>query len=277
MSNEVIGINTIDSYESIFENQSYSNGFTYWYARDLMTTLGYKDYNTFKKSINKAIGICASLNIDFADNFLSIRRKVDNKEVDDYKLSRFACYLTTMNSDIKKQEVAKAQAYLAKYAEIIVTLQQEAQNIERIELRDKLSEEEKNLSGIAKSHKVEKYALFQNAGYVGLYNMSLNQLKKIKGIPQNKVLLDYMNSTELGANIFRITQTAEKIKSENIQGQNNLEKAHKEVGKEVRESMKRMHNKLPEDLPLEEDIKKVKSNLKQTHKKMKKIPKKSNT
>lgn len=117
--------------------------------------------------------------------------------------------------------------------------------------------------------------MFQNAGYIGLYNMSLKQLKKIKGINQNKVLLDYMNSTELGANIFRITQTAEKIKSENIQGQNNLENAHREVGKEVRESMKRMHNKLPEDLPLEEDIKKVKSNLKQTHKKMKKISKKS--
>lgn len=273
MSNEVIAI---DSYESIFENQSNSNGFTYWFARDLMTTLGYKDYNSFKKSINKAIGICASLNIDFSENFLSVKRIIENKEVDDYKLSRFACYLVTMNSDIKKQEVSKAQAYLAKYAEIIVTLQQEAQNIERIELRDKLKEEEKNLSGIAKSHRVEKYALFQNAGYVGLYNMSLKQLKKIKGIPENKVLLDYMNSTELGANIFRITQTSEKIKSENIQGQDNLEKAHKEVGKEVRESMKRMHNKLPEDLPLEENIEKVKSNLKQTHKKMKKISKKSN-
>lgn len=273
MSSEVI---TIDNYESIFEDQSHSNGFLFWYARDLMATLGYKDYNTFKKSINKSIGICASLNIDVADNFISIKRVIEDKEVDDYKLSRFACYLVAMNSDIKKQEVAKAQAYLAKCAEIIVTLYQEAQNIERIELREKLREDEKNLSGIAKAHKVENYALFQNAGYLGLYNMSLKQLNKMKGIPKNKVLLDYMNSTELGANIFRITQTAEKIKSENIQGQYNLEKAHKEVGKEVRNSMKRMHNRLPEDLPLEEDIKKVKSNLKETHKKMKKISKKTN-
>ena len=106
-----------------------------------------------------------------------------------------------------------------------------------------------------------------------MYNMSLNKLKKLKGIPEKIALLDFMGSTELGANIFRITQTAEKIKSENIQGQYALEQAHKEVGKEVRESMKRMHNKLPEDLAIERDIKKVKSELKQTHKKMKKIPK----
>lgn len=275
MSNEHEVI-AIDNYESIFENQSYSNGFTYWYARDLMATLGYKDYNTFKKSINKAVSICASLNIDFDDNFVKSKRIIDNKEeVEDYKLSRFACYLITMNSDIKKQEVAKAQAYLAKYAEIIVSLQQEAQNIERVELRGKLSEEEKALSGIAKIHKVDNYALFQNAGYLGLYNMSLKKLKNKKGVPENKILLDYMNRAELGANIFRITQTAEKIESENIQGQYNLEKAHKEVGREVRESIKRMHNKLPEDLTIVEDIKKVKSNLKLTHKKMKRITKNS--
>lgn len=242
------GVNTIDNYESIFENQVNSNGFTYWFARDLMNTLGYKDYNNFKKSINKAISICASLNIDVEDNFKKTKRIIDNKETEDYKLSRFACYLTTMNSDIKKPEVAKAQAYLAKYAEIIVTIQQEAQNIERIELRGKLSEEEKALMGVAKIHRVDNYALFQNAGYMGLYNMSINQLKERKGIDTKKTLLDYMNSTELGANIFRITQTAEKINRENIQGQYSLEKAHKDVGKEVRDSMIRMHNQRPEDL-----------------------------
>lgn len=260
-------------YEKIFENKSNSNGFLFWYARDLMITLGYKDYTTFKKSINKAIGICVSLNIEFPDNFVYIKRTIDGKEVDDYKLSRFACYLIAMNSDVKKPEVARAQAYLAKYAEIIITLSQQAEDIERIDLRDKLSEEEKNLSGIVYAHKVETYSLFQNAGYLGMYNMSLNKLKKIKGIPEKKTLLDFMGSTELGANIFRITQTAEKIKSENIQGQYALEQAHKEVGKEVRESMKRMHNKLPEDLAIERDIREVKSGLKQTHKKMKKIPK----
>ena len=94
-------------------------------------------------------------------------------------------------------------------------------------------------------------------------------------IDTKKTLLDYMNSTELGANIFRITQTAEKINRENIQGQYSLEKAHKDVGKEVRDSMIRMHNQRPEDLHIEQDIKKVKANLKQTHKKMKRITKKS--
>lgn len=242
-------------YEKIFENKSNSNGFLFWYARDLMITLGYKDYNTFHKSINKAIGICASLNIDIVNNFVGIKRIIDGKEVEDFKLSRFACYLIAMNSDIKKPEVAMAQAYLAKYAEIIITLSQQAEDIECIDLRDKLSEEEKNLHGIVKAHKVEAYSLFQNAGYLGMYNMSLNKLKKLKGIPEKRALLDFMGSTELGANIFRITQTAEKIKSENIQGQYELEKAHKEVGKEVRESMKRMHNKLPEHLAIERDIK----------------------
>ncbi|KLI13787.1 hypothetical protein [Brachyspira hyodysenteriae] len=89
-------------YEKIFENKSNSNGFLFWYARDLMITLGYKDYNTFKKPINKAISICASLNIDFSDNFVAIKRMIDGKEVEDFKLSRFACYLIAIERDIKK-------------------------------------------------------------------------------------------------------------------------------------------------------------------------------
>lgn len=277
MSCEDENTQIIENYQNTFEIMSKRNGFTYWFARDLSITLGYKDYSTFKKSINRAIGLCTGLNIAYEDNFERIDRIVDGSKisVEDYKLSRFACYLIVMSCDNKKKEVAIAQAYLAKYAETLVDLEKEAENLDRLELREELTTEEKCLAGVVKEHGIQKdkYSIFQDAGYRGLYNMSLRDLKRVKGIPQKNTLLDFMGSTELGANIFRMTQTKEKIKSENIQGQNALEKAHERVGREVRESMKRMHNKLPESLPIEKDIKKVKTDIKKTHKKMKNINK----
>jgi DNA-damage-inducible protein D len=141
-----------------------------------------------------------------------------------------------------------------------------------------VSEREKALSGTASAHGVENYAYFQNAGYRGMYNMDFRQLVRRKGVPDGRSILDFMGKTELAANLFRITQTEEKIRNEDIRGQAPLQRAHEAVGREVRETMRRIGGTLPENLPLAADIKKVRSGLKRAGKEFAKLdgPRKKN-
>lgn len=273
MKNEIDIFNFDDS-EQNFESYANNNGFQFWYARDLMEMLGYENYTSFSKAIGKAISVCASLSIPIEDNFTSLKRDIDGKQESDYKLSRFACYLTAMNGDIKKPEVAKAQAYFITFAEAFRVYIQESKEIERVVIREEITHHEKNLSSVVQKSGVLNYPFFQNKGYLGMYNMSINQLKEFKGIPDMKrSLLDFMGSAELAANLFRITQTEEKIKNDGISGQRDLESTAYGVGKEVRETMIRISGKTPEDLPLETDIRNIKKGIKTTHKDLKKLNK----
>ena len=247
-----------------FNDISYENGFTYWLASDLMKALGYQSFNSFKSSINKAVGACQALNIPIMENFQQIGQY-------DYKLSRFACYLVAMNSDPKKHNVALAQAYFAATAEAFRKYIQESEDVERILIRDEISGHEKQLSSTANSAGVKNYALFQNAGYRGMYNMNLKKLKSIKDVPETRSPLDFMGKEELAANLFRITQTEAKIKNENIYGQRNAEMAAEGVGRKVRETMMEISGTRPEALPIRDDIKKVKSAIKASHKDFKKL------
>ncbi len=235
MSND-IEIFTLDG-KNNFESFGKDNGFHFWYARDLMTLLEYENYNTFSKIINKAIGVCSSLGISIEENFISMKREINGKQENDYKLSRFACYLTAMNGDIKKPQVANAQAYFITFAEAFRLCVQESGQIERVIIRDEITQREKSLSGIVKQSEIEQYQLFQDAGYLGMYNMHIGKLKDYKGVPGDRSLLDFMGKTELAANLFRITQTEEKIRNEKIRGQKNLENAHYAVGRKVRQTM----------------------------------------
>ncbi len=242
-----------------------------WYASDLMDCLGYTDFNVFERTaINRAITTCMSLKIPVIEHFIQTEREINGKKQSDYKLSRFACYLTSMNGDTKKPQVAKAQTYFALLAETLHHYQEEAENVERVRIRSEVSEHEKSLSGIAHSHGVENYAFFQNAGYRGLYNMNIKQLevRKFRGQKKSGSLLDYMGKTELAANLFRVTQTEEKIKRENVKGQTQLEHIHEDVGCKVREAMLDISNTKPEDLPLSMNIKDIHRELKQTQKKL---------
>jgi len=261
-----------------FEDYSIDNGGHYWYARDLMVILGYKDFNSLYKAINKSYMVCNSLDIDINENIIRADRDIGGKRIRDYKLTRFACYVTVMNCDVRKPEVAKAQAYFAAMAEIIHDYMEKANQFERVAIREELRGEEKVLSGIVKEAGIDgqKYALFQNAGYRGMYNMNITQLKKYKGLNQDKMkrsLLDFMGGAELAANLFRITQTRERIKTNNIEGQRELEGAAEFVGKHVRETMIQTGGTPPENLSLEEDIRKVKTKLKKAHKQLKKVDK----
>lgn len=249
-----------------FEDCSRKNGLLYWYASEFMGFLGYGEYAPTLKPIQKAIQVMLSLDIDSSEHFREEFREMDGKRVKDLKLSRFACYLVAMNADSKKPQVAKAQIYFAALAEYFQQYIHDHEDVERVALRDEVTDHEKSLSKIAYTAGVENYAFFQSQGYLGLYNMPLSAVKLRKRIPDNRSPLDFMGSEELGANIFRITQTAAKIKRDRVTGQRNLEAAAYDVGRKVRDTIRSIGGTMPESLPPAEDIKKIKSDLKRTNK-----------
>lgn len=244
-----------------FDDFSRQNGVTYWLASELALMLGYKSIDGLTKAINKAHSVCISTKIPIVDNFIQLPDG-------DIKMTRFACYLVVMNGDISNPKVATAQTYFAHLADEINALYQNSQDMERVYLRGDISEREKSLSHTAHKHGVDNYALFQNAGYRGMYNMNLSELKRKKGfnLPRGS-MLDVMNSEELAANIFRVTQTEAKIRNQNILGQKQLENAAESVGKSVRNVMIENTGTRPEDLQLcNEKIEQIKSDIKKTHK-----------
>lgn len=254
-----------------FESHAVDNGTVTWYASDLAQMLGYQSLATFNKAINRAITACMTLNIPVAENFQQVKRDVSGQVIEDYKLTRFACYLATMNASVGKPQVAAAQAYFATLAEAFGQSFQEAEGVERVLIRDEITEREKTLSGVAKMAGVQTYAFFQSAGYVGMYNMTLAQLRARRHLAPNQTPLDYMGATELAGNLFRITQTEERIKNEGIKGQRNLERTAHHVGSRVRASMIELGGTPPEMLPVKEDIKEVRKSLKNTQREFKRI------
>lgn len=254
-----------------FDDLSRQNGFRYWYARDLMELLGYTDYSDFKKVINKAIGVCVTLDIETDQNFTQETRILDGVEKKDYRLSKFACYLVAMNGSTRKPQVARAQAYFITFTEAFKRYVSQADQVERIAVRGEVSEREKALSTTAHEAGVVNYAFFQNSGYRGMYNMNFSDLKKYKNVPEGRSPLDFMGKEELAANLFRITQTEAKIRNENIRGQSNLQSAAFSVGRTVRQTMEQISGTKPEELALEGDIKAVKSTIKSTQKEFAKI------
>ncbi|AWI26817.1 BRO family protein [Flavobacterium pallidum] len=253
-----------------FEDFKNENGVTYWWASDLMVMLGYKDLKSFQKVLDRATKAFVSLNISHYDNIICVSRDIDGKDCQDFKLTRFACYLAVMNGDPKKEEVAKAQAYFAEQTRKFEVFIGNNQQMERMLIRDELADGNKSLASVAKHAGVTDYAIFQNAGYLGMYNMESWKLEKSRKVEKGK-LMDYMGRTELAANLFRVTQTEERIKNKNITGQKNLESTHFEVGKEVRQIIIKNVGKRPENLPLEKKLGDVKKELKDGHKKMLKI------
>ena len=178
-----------------------------------------------------------------------------------------------MNADNKMLLVAKAQAYFATLAGAVENYLTESNKVERIIIRDEVSEREKSLSTVVHQAGITNYGYFQNAGYRGMYNKNISQLKNIRRVEQGRSLLDFMGKEELAANLFRITQTELKIKQEKLMGQSKLETAAFTVGQKVRQTMIEISNILPENLTPQQDIKKVKSSLKSTNKELKKIDK----
>lgn len=257
--------------EPTFEDFRNENGSTYWWASDLSEMLGYKSFTSFKKVIDRATKAMMAIDVSHYENiFQEPNPRTQNA---DFKLSRFACYMVVMNSDSKKPEVAKAQVYFATMTRAFEVMMENTDQIERIAIRDDIKEGNKSLTKAANVAGVSDYGRFGNSGYLGLYNMNNWQLAKKRNIDKTK-LFDHMGRAELAANYFRITMTEEKIKNQNIQGQANLERTHKEVGNEVRGMVKRNTGVAPEDLPQEQRLPEVKKSLKKANRELKKIDKK---
>lgn len=246
------------------------HGVEYWSARDLQPLLGYSKWQRFENALNKAIGSCKQSGNDPKHHFTGAGKQISfgkgaMQVVDDYHLSRFACYLIAQNGDPRKPEIAGAQKYFA-----IQTRRQElsdalAADLERIELRKQTSQDFKALSGAAKEAGVQNkmFGIFHDAGYKGLYGgLGSDAIKGRKGIDPKEQLMDRMDRTELAANQFRMTQTLEKLKREGIKNQRDACEAHEAVGKEVRAAISKIGGTLPENIPPAEHIKKVERRVK---------------
>ena len=235
------------------------DGIEYWYARELQAVLGYTEWRKFENVIKKAKEACKNSNSNVFEHFGGadkLSKRTNNAEVliKDYKLTRYACYLIAQNGDSRKQTIALAQTYFA--------IQTRKQEISEKEYR-MLTEDEKrfykrdltrkgnySLNQAAKEAGVKNFDKFHNSGYKGLYNgETADDIAKRKGLRYREDILDNMGSEELAANLFRITQTESKLKKENIQGENNANIAHYEVGKNIREVIAKNGGTMPEDLP----------------------------
>jgi DNA-damage-inducible protein D len=247
-------------------------GVEYWSARELQPLLGYSNWRSFENAVKKAVTSCQQSGNDPPDHFARARKPIAGgkgavQEVDDYHLSRFACYLIAQNGDPRKPEIALAQKYFA-----IQTRRQElsdelAADVERLEMRRQTSEEFKALSGAARQAGVQSrmFGIFHDAGYKGLYGgLGTEAIKARKGIPAKDQLLDRMDTTELAANQFRMTQTRDKLARHHVHDQEGAIDTHKQVGREVREAIKRIGGTLPENLPPAEHIKRVQRRVKRT-------------
>lgn len=251
----------------------------YWSARDLQPQLGYAQWRRFEDAIKRAIVSCEQSGNSPQNHFASVGKMVElgsgsEREVEDYHLSRFACYLIAQNGDSRKPEIANAQQYFAIQArkqELQELTEQRAADQERLELRKQTSEEFKALSGAAKQAGVQNnmFGVFHDAGYKGLYGgLSADAIKAKKHIPQKEQLLDRMNATELAANQFRMTQTRDKLARDNINNQQQAIQAHQTVGKEVRAAIERIGGTPPEQIAPAEHIKEVERRLKSAVPKM---------
>lgn len=259
---------------TLFENIKHidENGVEYWTSRSLWKVLEYTEYRHFLPVIEKAKIACENSGQRIENHFEDILEMVEigsgaERTLDSVKLSRYACYLIVQNADPSKTIVAQGQTYFAiqtRIAEVQQMKEYQALSDEeekRLFLRAELQKHNSELASAAKDAGVidsRDYAIFQNYGYQGLYGgMTAKDIHARKGLKQSQKILDHMGSTELAANLFRATQTEEKLRRENIKGKQKANMTHYEVGAKVRQTIKELGGTMPEDLPTVENIKAV--------------------
>lgn len=230
-----------------------TQGGEFWMARDIQPVLGYSEWRNFVSVIQKGLMACESSGVNPQDHFVNTNKMIVGGkgakiERVDYYLTRYACYLIAMNGDPSKPEIGMAQTYFAVQARRMESLEALSEDERRLELRKRVRDANKDLNIAAKQAGVQNYALFHDAGYRGLYDMSQKDIKRKKGIPDKQALLDRAGRAELAANEFRITQCEEKIVRDEIQGQQNAMNTHHEVGRMVRNTIQKIGGTMPENL-----------------------------
>jgi DNA-damage-inducible protein D len=263
---------------SIFEQikQTDENGNEYWMARQLSKVLDYSDFRNFIGVIEKATEACKKSGQPVTDHLGEANEVVAvgsgaTHTYPSYKLSRYMCYLIVQNANPSKEVVALGQTYFAVQTRIQEIQQMDAYNKlsteeeKRLFLRNEMSKHNIYLAAAAKNAGVQDgldYAIFQNHGYAGLYGgLDAKGIHKKKALKKSQHILDHMGSTELAANLFRATQTEEKLRNENIKGKQKANQTHYEVGKKVRQTIKEIGGTMPENLPIADSIKTVQKKL----------------
>ncbi len=264
-------MSNIEKYnKTIFEEIKQTNEYDseFWYARDLQEVLEYSKWSNFQNVIEKAKESCKNSNNNILDHFADVGKMIDlgkgaKREIEDITLSRYACYLIVQNGDPRKEVIALGQTYFALQTRKQEIFEELSEEQKRLAIRNDLKNHNKHLADAAKDAGVEtnqEYAVFQNYGYMGLYGgLKAKDIHIKKGLKKNShKILDYMGSTELAANLFRATQTEEKLKRDNIQGKDNANHTHLEVGKKVRETIEELGGTMPENLPTpEKSVRKI--------------------
>lgn len=257
-------MNQLSTYsDQTFESIKHINeyGEEYWLARDLQPVLEYAQWRNFAEAIERAKMACQNSGYDIPDHFADVSKMVPlgsgaEREIDDVMLSRYACYLIVMNGDPRKEVIAIGQTYFAvktRQQELIENYEELTEDQKRLAIRNEMIAHNKSLAEAAQMAGVvdpRDYAIFQNKGYQGLYGgLGAKEIHARKGLKKSQKILDHMGSTELAANLFRATQTDEKLRRENIQGKQAAYETHYEVGKKVRQTIKELGGTMPEDLP----------------------------
>lgn len=269
MNNEIARYSE-ETFESIKHVNEYGNEF--WYARELQSILEYTEWRNFQKLIEKAQTACENSDMAVDECFVEVNKTspMPNggvKLIDDYILSRYACYLIVMNGDPRKEVIAVGQTYFAvktRQQELIDHYDELSEDQKRLAIRKEMKAHNKSLAEAAQKAGIIKsydFAIFQNYGYQGLYGgLGAKEIHARKGLKENEQILDHMGSTELAANLFRATQTDEKLRRENIRGKKKANQTHYEVGRKVRQTIAELGGTMPEDLPTpEKSIRQIES------------------
>lgn len=263
MNKNIIESTHYQTFESLKQEE---DGSEFWSARKLSKALEYSEYRHFLPVIEKAKKACKTSGHSIVEHFEDILDMIDigkrgQRQVEDIKLSRYACYLIVQNGDPTKPVIANGQTYFA-----IQTRRQELadsqafqdlkENEKRLLLRNELCEHNKLLVETAQLAGVETpfdFAVFQNHGYKGLYGgLDAKGIHQRKELKKSQKILDHMGSTELAANLFRATQTEEKLRRDDTQGKVQANQTHFEVGRKVRQTIEELGGTMPEDLPVAE-------------------------